>query len=470
MRRNSELLFTLGDEKGPVYRRLYRRMRGLILDGSWPAGARLPSSRALAEELGISRNTALHAIDLLIADGWVRARHGSAVYVASRASAPHVARESGRPAPSPPIPFEMGRHTAEFFPRERWSALQARLWNEADPAMLYGADAGGWPALRQAIAGFAAGARGMAADSDRVIVLSSTQAAIDLVTRVLGQAGDRIWVEDPGYPLAHQLLRANGLAPVPVPVDAEGLRVAEGIAAAPDARFAYVTPACQFPTGRSMSEARRRELLDWARERQAWVIEDDWEWHARFDGEAAPPALQSIPGGERVIYVQTFNRTIYPALRLAFLIAPQAIAESLRAAYERTDGGPNVPLQATLARFLDSGLYAAHLRATRAAYAERRVALFAALADLPRGFTLRPDRAGLHAVVSTPPGLDDARIAAELRAAGIACMGIGEFALERSGESGLVLGFAAFPPEQLTEAGQRLTKLVRQIAANEVDT
>jgi GntR family transcriptional regulator/MocR family aminotransferase len=469
MRRRSELLFTLGDEKGPLHQRLYRRMRGLILDGSWPTGTRLPSSRALAEELGISRNTALHAIELLVADGWVRTRQGSAAFVSEQAPMPHPRldeRRPARPSPSPPVPFEMARQSANFFPRERWNALQVDLWSGADSAMLYGAGAEGWPALRRAIAAFVSGARGMSVDPDQVIVLSSTQAAIDLITRVLARSGDKVWVEDPGYPLAHQLFRTNGLTPVPVPMDAEGLRVASGMRAAPDARFAYVMPACHFPSGRSMSAARRRGLLAWARERQAWIIEDDWEWHARFDGQAVPPPLQSLSGGERVIYVQTFNRTIFPGLRLAFLIAPtMTIAETLIGTYEQMDGGPNAPLQATLARFLEEGFYAAHLRVTRAAYATRRDALLAALAELPPGFVPLPDRNGLHIVIGIPTELDDARVAAELRAAGIACMGIGEFALSYPAESGLVLGFAAFPPEELVGPAGRLIGVLRGIAA-----
>jgi GntR family transcriptional regulator / MocR family aminotransferase len=469
MRRRSELLFTLGgDEKGPLHRRLYRRMRGLILDGSWPTGTRLPSSRALAEELGISRNTALHAIELLVADGWVRTRQGSAAFVSEQAPAPNPRlgqRRRPLSSPRPPVPFEMGRQSAEFFPRERWNVLQSDLWSLTDSVMLYGADAGGWPPLRRAIAAFVGGARGLSVDPDQVIVLSSTQAAIDLITRVLAGSGDRVWVEDPGYPLAHQLFRSNGLMPVAVPVDADGLRVASGMRAAPDARFAYVMPACHFPSGRSMSGARRRALLGWARERQAWIIEDDWEWHARFDGEAVPPPLQSLPGGDRVIYVQTFNRTIFPGLRLAFLVAPTtAIAETLIRTYEQTDGGPNVPLQATLARFLEEGLYAAHLRTTRAAYAARRDALLSALGTLPPGFVPLPRRHGLHLVIGVPAGLDDARIAGELRTAGIACMGLGEFALSDLNESGLVLGFAAFSPEELAAAAGRLIEALRRIA------
>lgn len=467
MRRTSQLLFTLGDEGGPLHRRLYRRMRGLILDGSWPAGTKLPSSRVLAEELRVSRNTALHALELLVADGWATARRGAALHVSSEAPTPlpHLMARPPRAMPQAPIPFEMGRQATDSFPRERWSRLQKEVWAEPGPEMLYGADAGGWPALRRAIANYVASARGLAIDPDQVIVLSSTQAAIDLVTRAVGRPGDRVWVEDPGYPLAYQLFRMNGLSPVAVPVDEKGLMVDQGIARAADARFVYVVPACQFPTGHAMAPERRSALLEWAKSAQAWIIEDDWEWHAWFGDALPPPALRSHAGGGRVIYLQTFNRTIFPGLRIAFLIAPTELVGQLLETHERMNGGPNVPVQATLARFIEDGLYAAHLRVTRAAYEERRAALLAALADLPPGFAPRLGRGGLHIVIGIPDGLDDARLAARARAAGFACMAISEFAQSGRGQAGLLVGFAAFEPAVLTSAARSLIGVLEQAVA-----
>ena len=467
MRQTSKLLFTLTDGSGSLHRRLYRRMRSLILDGSWPAGTRLPSSRSLAQELGLSRNTALHAIELLIADGWATARRGSAVFVSSAVPEPlpHLGNlRSGRGVPPDPVPFEIGRQTAEFFPLQRWNRLQAEIWAETGSTMLYGTETGDWPALPQALAIHVGETRGLAADPEEVVVVASTQAAIDLVSRLVGKPGDQVWVEDPGYPAAKQLFRLNGLNPVSVPIDAEGLRVKDGVRNAPGARIAYVTAACQFPTGHPMSQRRRAELLSWANENDGWIIEDDWEWHAHFSSTAAHPPLRSLPGGERVIYIQTFNRTIFPGLRVAFLIAPKALAAELLDLNQRIGGGPNVPVQATLARFLDEGLFAAHLRVARAAYAERRDALLAVLQDVPAGFSVSTDRAGLHLVLGVPERLDDARIASAFRSADLPCLAISEFALENMRERGLILGFAAYRPEQIRSAGEILVEKLHDLA------
>ncbi len=465
MRRTSKLLFSLGDGDGPLNRQLYRRMRGLILDGSWPVGTRLPSSRVLAAELGVSRNTAMHALDLLMADGWVESRPGSALYV-SLAAPPPVARvseASARPPPRRPLPFEIGRQTAEFFPVDHWNRLQRGLIDEAGPELLYGTDGPGLPRLCRAIAAYLGESRALAVEPDQVVVVPSTQAAIDLVTRTVGQPGDRVWVEDPGYQIAHGVFEVNGLIPVRLPVDADGLSVADGTASAPDARIAYATPTCQFPLGVTMSGARRRALLDWATAGERWVIEDDWDWHARFDGQHGPPPLRASPGGDRVIYVQSFSRTMFPGLRIAFLVAPPALLPRLSALYELIDGRPNVMVQAILARFLEDGLYAAHLRVTRAAYAERRAALAAALVDLPVGYRVRSDRAGLHLIVATPPGTEDVALATAIRSRGLQVLATGELARTAQYERGLILGFAAFTPDKLVTVGKVLTDAIRSI-------
>ena len=369
--------------------------------------------------------------------------------------------QSLRPAPRKPIPFEMGRQSAEFFPVDRWRKLQSAVWAKADATMLYGSESGSWPALCRAIANYVGAARGLTVEPDQVIVVSSTQEAIDLIIRVLGRRGDAAWIEDPSYPLAHQVFRMNGIAPVPVPVDQQGLRVVEGRRLAPDARFACVTPACHFPTGWTMSPSRRRELLAWAHEHDTWIIEDDWEWHAHLGRRTPPPALQSLPGGERAIYIQTLNRTIFPTLRMAFLVAPLSVAARLLEVQQRMSGGPSGPMQATVARFLEEGLYAAYLRTSRQAYAQRRAALLDALRPLPPGYVTRPDRAGLHLIVETPAGIDDRYLAAYLRAREIECMGISEFALSSgSGHAGLALGFAAFQPSDLVAAADLLIRSI----------
>jgi GntR family transcriptional regulator/MocR family aminotransferase len=463
MRRASHLL-SLPAGPGYLYDRLYERIRSLILNGSWPPGTRLPSSRALAQDLGISRNTAILAIDKLIAEGWISARIGSGIYVAEDAPPARPLPPVGAPPPAhghegrAPIPFELAQAGVDLFPVALWGRLQAEIWSEAPAQALYEGFGAGWEPLRRAVAAYLHAVRGLECTPDQVIILPSSQSAIDLCVRTLSEPGDRIWVEDPGYSRARRAFGAHDLEQILVPVDEDGVRVDEGIAAAPRARLAYLTPACQFPACAILSEERRQRVLAWARDVDAFLIEDDWDHDARFDGGHPPEPLASRDG-ERVLFIHSFNRLLFPALRIAALVVPRHLAGRMIEARGAIDGFTTVSNQIALTHFLERGHMFDHLRRCRAAFAERRSVLIQAIERrLPDLVSIDPARPGLHLVARLAG--DAAALAARARREGIACLALGDFS-ERPAPPALLLGFAAHPPDALEAAVARLADTAR---------
>ena len=462
MRRSPQPLVSLPEGPGPIYLRLYHKIRSLILDGSWPAGTRLPSSRRLAEDLAIARNTANLAIDQLMADGWIVARPGSGIYVSEEA--PPVRP----PAPSPiagqpidfdesgPIPFQIIPGAIDLFPVETWARLQSQVWSKASQSALHEGSGAGWYGLRCAIAAHLHAVRGLVCAPEQVLVVSGSQAAIDLGLRALAQSGDQMWTEDPGYPYARQAIRAAGLVEACIPVDSEGMSVSEGVAQAPRARLAYVTPACQFPTGALMSESRRRELIDWAESGRGYIIEDDWDYNACF-GLAHPPEPLAARAPERVLFIHSFNRVMFPGLRIAALVVPASLVPVLVEARQAIDGFTNVANQIALSEFIQRGHLASHLRASRIAHLARRSALHEALSSRLQGAVeFDPVQAGLH-VVARIAGLSDTAVAAQARQIGLGCYAMSDFASDESrADPALLLGFAAYSPASLDRAVKQL--------------
>lgn len=462
MRRLRQQLVSLPEGDGPLYLKLYHKIRSLILNGSWPPGTRLPSSRRLAGDLGISRNTALLAIEQLTADGWIVARPGSGVYVSSEApparpapgSSP--ASEASAEGESAPVPFQIIPGAIDVFPVEQWARLQSQVWSKASQAALNEGSGAGWHPLRCAIAAHLHAVRGLACEPDQLLVLPGSQAALDLALRALARPGDEIWMEDPGYPYARQAIRAGGLTEVALAVDSSGIRVGDGLARAPRAKLAYVTSGCQFPTGALLSEARRRELMDWASDSEAFILEDDWDYNACFHLDRPPePLAARLP--DRTLFIHSFNRLMFTGLRIAALVVPRHLVPVLIEARQAIDGFTNVANQIALAEFIQRGHLASHLRVSRAAHVERRTALHRALSDL-FGDRLRidPAQAGLHALAYTG-GLSDTLMAAQARRSGLACSALSDFAAEGARvEPALMLGFASCPPEALVEGARRL--------------
>jgi GntR family transcriptional regulator / MocR family aminotransferase len=471
MRRLPQQLVSLPEGPGPIYLKLYHKIRSLILTGAWPAGTRLPSSRRIAEDLGISRNTAFLAIDQLMSDGWIFARAGSGIYVSSEAppARPIPSRSAADAEPDVedpgPVPFQITPGALDLFPVAQWARLQSKVWSKASQSALNEGSGGGWFPLRSAIASHLYAVRGLTCAPEQVLVLPSSQSAVNLALRALSQAGDEMWIEDPGYPFARQAIGSAGLIECDIPVDASGIRVDVGIGRSPGSRLAYVTPACQFPTGAVMSESRRQELLDWATRRQSYIIEDDWDYNACFHFNRPPePLAARLP--DRVLFIHSFNRVMFAGLRITALVAPLELVSVLIEARQGMDGFTNVANQIALAEFITRGHLASHLRASRVAHVERRAALHRAIsAHLGDYIRIDPLQAGLHTVAYTS-GLPDGPMAAQARRCGLACSAMSDY-MSDLGESepALLLGFAGHPPESLTRATESLGACLAEFMA-----
>lgn len=463
MRASPQQLLSIVPPGGPLYLQIYHRIRSLILSGAWPAGTCLPSSRALARDLKISRNTAILAIEKLMADGWVISRAGSGIYVSPEAP---PARPPRRPevsaseaAPLVPVPLEIGQPATDAFPTEEWAKIQRNVWStSADHALHEGAVAG-WPELRSQVASYLHAVRGVDCSPDQILILGSTQSALDLCVRVLGKAGDGIWIENPGYPYAREVFQAHDLEQIPVSVDAEGISVADGVAKASSAKLAYVTPACQFPTCAIMSDERRKALLSWAEDQGSYILEDDWDFHAVFDGRPPEPLLGS--NSERVLLIHSFNRLLFPGLRIAALVVPRPLIETFVDIRYSVERFPNISNQIALAEFMHRGLLSSHLRRCISLYRERRAAMHNGIRKyLGRHVHVSSGQAGLHCLAWTR-GIQDSDVAAEARRAGIACLALNDFVMDADDVPGaLVLGFAAFSPDTISDGLKDLARII----------
>ena len=467
----------------PLYRQLYRGVREAILGGGLTAGTPLPSTRALAGDLGVSRNTVVLAFDQLAAEGYLEGSPRSGTRVARALPARAVARRAGARTPVPsgisargraiasvpmpalarggtePRPFRVGVPALDEFPRALWGRLTSRRWRRT-PVLAYG-DVSGYAPLREAIAEYVRAGRGARCTPDQVIVVNGSQQGVDLAARVLLDPGDVVWMEDPGYNGARIALLAGSAELVPVPVDGEGLVVEQGRRLAPDARMAYVSPSHQFPLGVTMSAGRRLELLRWAARAGAWVIEDDYDSEFRYD--ARPLAsLQGMDEQGRVIYVGTFSKTLFPALRLGYLVVPDPLVDAFRAARAAADRHSPVVDQAVLADFLAEGHFARHVRRMRRLYAERQDALIRAIRERLEGrVEAAPAAAGMHLVAWLPQGEDDAAASASAGQCGVEAPPLSRYSVRPLERGGLLLGWAGYSPAAIRAGVEGLAAALR---------
>jgi GntR family transcriptional regulator/MocR family aminotransferase len=335
------------------------------------------------------------------------------------------------------------------FPKAVWTRLLSRSVRRHGASLLAYGDAAGHRPLREAIAVYLASARGVRCTWEQVVVLSGAQQGIELAARILIDPGDQVWHEEPGYLGARGAFRTAGATLVPVRVDDEGLDVAAGIATAPSARLAYVTPSHQYPLGVTMSLARRLSLLAWAERTGAWSIEDDYDSEFRYSGRPIA-AVQGLDESARVVYVGTFNKVMFPSLRLAYLVAPPGVVDAIVAARALSDGHPPLHVQAALTDFVAEGHFGAHVRRMRTLYGERRDVLMEALeAQLGGSVTLGPTDAGMHAVAHLDGRYDDLALVARAAEAGFGVGALSRQYLRRLPPAGLLLGFTGSPPNEL---------------------
>ena len=474
------------DRAGPVVRQIYGQVRGAILEGALGAGARLPSSRDLAGRLGVARASAVSAYEQLVAEGYVETRPGAGAFVAADLSGvqdvrPTTAAHNAAPPPAPPprpaelaeetpapplpgdAPFNTGRTLMDERALAAWSRAARRALRRLGPEHFGYAEPAGHPELRAAIAAYLRAARGVVCDASQVIVTAGAQQAIDIAARVLIAPGAPVWVEDPAYPTTVRALTAAGAALKPVPVDGYGLVVAAGVARAPDARAAYVTASHQYPLGVTLSMPRRLELLAWARGAGAWILEDDYASEFRYAG---PPlaALQGLDGGQRVLYVGTLNKAVFPGLRLGYLVGPPSLMPALLGARQLLDRQPPSLTQAMVLAFMESGDFAAHIRRRRLAYRAQRDALAEALAaHCGDWLTPDPPEQGMHMIAYFKDGIGDLAAESAAAGAGVIARAISPLYLEVPPRQGLMLGFSGYPASAMAPAARRLASALAEL-------
>jgi GntR family transcriptional regulator / MocR family aminotransferase len=452
---------------------IYRQIRAAIVDGHLRAGEALPPSRELARQLAVSRNTVGVAYDRLQGEGFIEARIGAGTYVCAHLAVsdppgPHRTRQELTPHPgwltSYPtwnaIGWELTQETIQYdfgigvpdislFPFETWRRLVSReLRLSSVRTAMYGQPAGHL-GLRAAIARHIGVSRAVSADPESICVTNGAQQAFDLIAHVLLQPGDCVAVEEPGYPPLRMIMNAHGARVSPVRVDHQGIVVAE---IPEEARLIYVTPAHQFPLGLPMSLSRRIELLTWAAEHDAAIIEDDYDSEFRFGGRPIE-TLYGLDTSGRVLYVGTFSKTMFPAIRLGFIVMPKSLAQAVRLAKFATDWHSPLINQAALARFIDEGLFARHLRKMRIEYAGRHQQIRSVLAEQGDWLTPIDSVAGLHLAALLPDSqqLSVEDLLSRASGSGVLAWILQGFYAGEQATPGLVLGYGAIPVPRIAE-------------------
>lgn len=461
-----DLPLRLAGGAGNQAERVHADLRAAILGGKLAAGFRLPSSRALADQLGVRRNAVLAAYELLQLDGLVEARRGSGTYVC--ASLPGArAVTTGKPSfalSPPPLPFALGHIWTDREMLKRLATVLRRRILRADPADLGYGDPRGSEALRRQIAAHLAASRGVDCDPDCVVIAPGVHQALRMCAEALLRPGDAVWFEDPGYVAARKTLEASGLSLVAAPVDAEGLDLEAARAREPRPKAVYVTPSHQFPTAVTMSMRRRVALLGWARETGAWIFEDDYDSEFRYGG-APLTALAGIGGRDRVVYLGTFSKTLFPGLRLAYLVLPSAAVGPVLAARATLDRFPPGFLAGAVADLMAEGALSAHTRRLRSRSRAARDVVVEALGRSAGGaLRLVAPAQGLHLVALLDERAPPSAASLIRERAGVQALLISETRMRGGGPDGFVLGFAGYEEGELVAAAQRLGAGAREVA------
>jgi GntR family transcriptional regulator/MocR family aminotransferase len=481
-------------KKVPLYLQVCEWFRDAIIAGQMRPGQRVPSTRILAAELKVSRIPVLNAYEQMIAEGYFEAVVGAGTCVA--ASIPDdiaknaldtavVRTRNPRPSPErrPPAVRRMSRRGAaltelpsqpwlnvigafrvslpalDFFPHGEWSKLMARHSRRPAPGLMAYGDAMGYQPLREAIAEYLGTTRAVRCDASQVLVTTGSQQGLQLSAQVLVDQDDRVLMEEPGYPSARQAFLAAGAELIPVPVDREGLNISEGAAgrAARNARAVYITPSHQYPLGMTMSAARRMLLLNWAVRTGAWIIEDDYDSEYRF-GARPVTSLQGLDTNAKVIYVGTFSKVMFPALRVGYLVVPKDLVSAFCAARDAADVFSATLYQAVLTDFIREGHFARHIRRMRMLYKDRRRILTEEIhSQMPGRLDVMGAEAGMHLTALLPRGSDDVAISKRAAARGVSATPLSTCYMNSQGHSGLILGYGGVNTEQIRSGIRNLT-------------
>lgn len=451
--------------KTPLAEQIHRGIRAAIENGVLAPGARLPSWQDLAAQLGVARGTVRTAYEKLSSAQLIVAARATGTHVADRPSSP--VRQDKTPEPGSfmetyreltagPAIFQMGVPAPETLPATLLARMRAQAVRAEMSAPAIYPDPRGEPDLRREIAAYLALARGIACAPSQIIITGGFSGGLGLVLRVLGLEQKKVWVEDPGFPFTRHGLALARLSIAPIPVDADGIDVSYGLKHAPDAALAVVTPGQQAPLGSTLSLDRRSRLLDWAAQSSAWVIEDDYLSELQLKGRATP-ALASLDRAGRVIHIGSFSKTVTPALRLGFVVAPTALASRFAEAAACLAPPPGPALQLAMAGFMREGHYLRHLRRTKRVYAAQGEALL----KLLRARTENVALAGLAAILRLPDGAPDLSIAREAASFGLAPTPLSLwYASKASARSGLLLGIATSPQKRIEASCERLFQII----------
>jgi GntR family transcriptional regulator/MocR family aminotransferase len=471
---------------------LYENIREAILTGRLSPGQKLPATRALANELIVSRNTVTLAFEQLIIEGYLTAKTGAGTFVAAPipekllySKKANVQKQNIDNTGIKPIhlryglsqhlldrnklyeriiPFQTAIPALDAFPFQVWSKIAAKVYRNLSSLPLGYGDAAGYRPLREAIAGYLRVARAVNCEADNILIVNGSQQGLQLAAKVLLQPGTKVWMEDPGYHGARAALQEAGSVICPIPVGKEGLQLDYAMAHYPQAKLVYLTPSHQYPLGGTMPLPQRLCLLEYARKEHMWILEDDYDSELRFVGRPLA-SLQGLDQARRVIYVGTFSKVLFPALRLAYLVVPSAqLMDTFTSAKAMTDRQNPVTEQAILAEFIREGHFARHLRRMRVLYQERQeVLLQAAQTQLAGLLEIEPAAAGMHVVGWLPEGADEKAVVARTAEYGLITHLISDYAIRHTNRPGLLLGYTSFDNETLTAAIDQLGKALRSL-------
>ena len=467
-------------DKLPLQRQLYKALRRAMQDGKLAAGERLPSSRDLSQDLKLSRNTVIAALNQLTVEGYLTSHVGSGTFVKER-----VPRAVARRAVAPEnqvvslsrrgqallttfcaseleiYPFTPGIVDFSAFPVALWQRLQNKHWRMTYPDMLDYSYSGGYAPLRRSVADYLRVFRSVPLEVEQVIITSGTQQSMDLCAQLLADHNDTVWIEDPAYWGAVKAFMATGLKLHPVAVDQHGIAPQARDEAAPP-RLIYVTPSHQYPTGAVMSLARRHQILSLAKQHKAWILEDDYDSEFRFSG----PPISSLAGldtDERVLYMGSFSKVLYPGLKLGYLVVPKGLVAAFKQAHYDLNRPGQMPLQAALAEFIEMGHFASALRRARQSYAERRRCLLAALQPcLGQHAQITGAEQGLHLCLRLPEVVDDKALAERIARLGLTVRALSAYCLERKDAKGLVIGYGYATLADIERCGPLLARAVSE--------
>jgi GntR family transcriptional regulator/MocR family aminotransferase len=461
----------------PLHRQLYEQLRAAMLEGKLPPGARLPSSRSLAQDLGVSRNIIVTAYEELLIEGYLVSRRGSGTVVNSElplcsnrerqvlSKFPRwlvedtplpLEEELHQPEQTGLLHFRLGATTTAFWPQRAWQSIWRQVSRRALPGD-YG-DSCGESELRSAIASYVGRSRGVACRAEDVVITAGTVHALDLIARATLRADDMVAMEEPGYPLARAVFQSKQVRLMPVPVDADGLCV-EMLSCVNPPSLVYVTPSHQYPLGTRLSVARRLALLEWARESESLVVEDDYDSEFRF-GAQPLPALASLDDLSRVVYIGSFSKVLTPALRAGYLIAPPLLRERIARLKWLNDAHLSWPLQQAIALFLQEKHLERYIQRLRQHYAEKRALLMQELEPVADLVRMRGLDAGLHVCLELGE-LDETDVIARCLQQGVVLHALSHYYLERPGKAGLLLGYGGLNGEDVQQGARKLVRVLR---------